>query len=180
MIELTTGELARMLAKIDQGEDCWLWTGETNSQGYGRFAIYRGPRRHRVLVHRVVHRFDTGQLPAVVRHTCDTPLCARPEHLVGGTQADNIRDAITRGRHNAAGLVAWRAFMAQLPTQRAQSGWKQCSKCRTAKPLSGFHRNAQAADGYQYWCASCCVEHQRTHRTRKPATGGSAAKGVAA
>ena len=32
------------------------------------------------------------------RHTCDFPPCVREEHLIEGTQADNLRDAAERGR----------------------------------------------------------------------------------
>lgn len=34
----------------------------------------------------------------VVRHTCDNDRCINPEHLVGGTLADNNRDRAERGR----------------------------------------------------------------------------------
>jgi hypothetical protein len=38
-------------------------------------------------------------LPEVVRHICDNPRCNNPSHLIGGTQGDNNRDTVTRGRH---------------------------------------------------------------------------------
>ena len=34
----------------------------------------------------------------IVRHTCDNPRCINPEHLVLGTQLDNIRDRTERNR----------------------------------------------------------------------------------
>lgn len=34
----------------------------------------------------------------VVRHTCDNPRCINPLHLILGTQAQNVQDAIDRGR----------------------------------------------------------------------------------
>lgn len=34
----------------------------------------------------------------VVRHTCDTPSCVRVDHLRRGEQAENLGDAIRRGR----------------------------------------------------------------------------------
>lgn len=34
----------------------------------------------------------------VIRHRCDMPLCVNPEHLETGTQRQNVRDAMDRGR----------------------------------------------------------------------------------
>ncbi len=48
-----------------------------------------------------------GYLPEVVRHTCDNPRCMNPDHLIAGTQSDNIRDAIARGRFKS-NLPDWR------------------------------------------------------------------------
>jgi hypothetical protein len=41
-----------------------------------------------------------GPIPEgqVVRHSCDTPLCINPEHLILGTFLDNIQDKVDRGR----------------------------------------------------------------------------------
>jgi HNH endonuclease len=36
---------------------------------------------------------------AVIMHTCDNPRCINPKHLVLGTQAENIRDMMAKGRH---------------------------------------------------------------------------------
>lgn len=39
----------------------------------------------------------------MVLHRCDNPPCIRPEHLFLGTQADNIEDAVAKGRHSSVG-----------------------------------------------------------------------------
>lgn len=34
----------------------------------------------------------------VIRHTCDNPRCINPEHLLIGTQRDNVQDRVERNR----------------------------------------------------------------------------------
>jgi hypothetical protein len=63
-------------------------------------------------VHRVAFRLAYGYAPEVVRHTCDHGLCILPVHLLGGTQADNVTDMMSRGRHSAQrDPEAWRTLM---------------------------------------------------------------------
>lgn len=75
---------------------CWIWLGATHGNGYGEVFL-DGKREyvHRAVFMTFVGRLEPGQ---VVRHACDTPLCVRPEHLVAGTQADNVRDMADRER----------------------------------------------------------------------------------
>lgn len=89
------------------GDDCWRWMGATNNQGYGVLAVYSGDKRQRVLAHRLSIVIATGADidGRVVMHTCDNPLCVNPDHLRIGTQADNVRDALRKGRLNLAGLA---------------------------------------------------------------------------
>ena len=74
---------------------CWEWQG-TRSYGYGY--TMRGRKRFRV--HRLAYELWNGPIQKgyVVRHSCDNPACANPSHLETGTQADNVRDIIQRGR----------------------------------------------------------------------------------
>lgn len=79
---------------------CHYWGGAINSHGYGMFK-FRG-RNERA--HRVNYVLTNGSIPdidgkpAVLRHKCDQPLCVNPDHLVPGTQLDNINDAVERQR----------------------------------------------------------------------------------
>ena len=88
--------------KIEFGapSGCWLWGGAQTALGYGK-VLARGKLR---TAHREAFEAKNGEGSAkgmVVRHTCDTPLCVNPSHLLSGTQADNVRDKVERGRHRS-------------------------------------------------------------------------------
>lgn len=55
------------------------------------------------LVHRyswAIH-FGIVQTTQRILHKCDNTVCVNPSHLTLGTQADNVYDMITKGRHVA-------------------------------------------------------------------------------
>ena len=52
---------------------------------------------HRV-AYAKAHQLDVHTMGGVVRHTCDNPGCVNPEHLVLGSQADNVADMVAKGR----------------------------------------------------------------------------------
>lgn len=83
-----------------RGEDeCWLWQAGTNGAGlreYGRFSLNGKPEQ----AHRVAFLLTHGSWPNECRHSCDTPRCCNPKHLLDGTRSDNMKDASSRGRLN--------------------------------------------------------------------------------
>ena len=47
----------------------------------------------------VLHHRKDWPAGAVGRHSCDRPSCINPDHVQPGTQAENMIDAVERGRH---------------------------------------------------------------------------------
>ena len=82
-----------------QPNGCWL----CNSHAKDRDGYPCCKREGR---HQRIHRlFYQGEIPLkhVVRHTCDTPACINPDHLIIGTHADNVADRVLRQR-SATGI----------------------------------------------------------------------------
>lgn len=75
---------------------CWEWTGAKVKGGYGSFRIGKSARYS----HRIAWELSNGHISNGLRvlHKCDNPVCCNPMHLFLGTQADNVKDMLTKGR----------------------------------------------------------------------------------
>lgn len=78
---------------------CWICTSHKRDRcGYP--VIVRNRKHWRG--HRYSYTINKGNIPEglVVRHTCDNPNCINPNHLILGTQKDNVDDIFDRERRN--------------------------------------------------------------------------------
>ena len=97
----------RFLSKIPKESinKCWEWKGSINSSGYGVINEY-GRKGKRKYAHRVAWEyFNNKKIPkrsvyhgGVIMHMCDNRKCVNPNHLVLGTQKENVQDMINKGR----------------------------------------------------------------------------------
>ncbi len=81
---------------------CILWTGSP-ARKYGVLTI----KDRTFYAHRVSFQLFRATIPATmdVLHACDTPLCINPQHLFLGTNADNKKDSVAKGRQAKGEMI---------------------------------------------------------------------------
>lgn len=102
-IRLCNLDIHRWSSGLVKTGTCHIWMGAVGSDGYGRIAItnkFDGPRMY--TPHQIAAALRFGPIPAgaTVLHDCEVRLCCRTDrgHVRIGTQGENIRDAVRRGR----------------------------------------------------------------------------------
>ena len=107
----------RFWSRVDRKEysKCWPWQGpRTGSQDYGIFCCAGSA----IYAHRFAYMLNFGEIPKgqVIMHTCDMPHCVNPLHLKAGSQRDNIRDSVRKGRWLTE--VRWKHLRKRQPRGR--------------------------------------------------------------
>lgn len=97
-------EHIRFWDRVKKSDGCWEWSGSKDNKGYGILSSYKGGAS--IKAHRLSYEMANGEIPSgmVIRHKCDNPTCVNPSHLEIGTQKDNVRDMVARGRMNKKSL----------------------------------------------------------------------------
>jgi len=94
--KLTRRQLTNFWAKISiRVGGCWLWTAGISPDGYGKFNLAGKSYR----AHRVMLSLENRRSYLPVLHSCNNPLCVRPDHLRFGTPKENTRDRVAAGTH---------------------------------------------------------------------------------
>jgi hypothetical protein len=91
----------KFLEKVNKTDSCWLWTGaRLKIKGQKWHGVLRRNKQY-WLTHRYSWTMFNGEIPTdmFVLHRCDVPNCVNPDHLFLGTQDDNIKDMMNKGRH---------------------------------------------------------------------------------
>ncbi len=144
---------------------CWEWVGGKKN-GYGAFDSGSFQMKARLSgkrgAHQVSYEAYKGKIPEglVVRHTCDNPCCINPDHLILGTQADNVADREARGRRkdiNGEKIGTSKLTAAQVLEIRASN----LSYAELAKIFNVDKSNIAAIKTGKSWKHLICVDTQK-------------------
>ena len=139
--------------------DCILWAGARKPNGYGQRRL---PGGRFTSAHRQAWVEAHGPIPAgmVVMHRCDNPPCVNVDHLMLGTQADNLADMRRKGR---AGRGAARGEAAPS----AKLTWVQVESIRQ-RVANGERPIDLAAEFGLSRSSVHSIVHYKTWATSKP------------
>lgn len=144
----------RFWAKIEQRGDCWYWTGATNGNGYGQWAVDgRSKSVHRLTfeafrdgipngltVDHLCHDSNTCRLA----RSCPHRRCANPWHmeLVPATEnSSRVRTDLTHCKQGHA-LSGANLILKPRPDGRVH---RNCRTCRDAYKTAWDERRRAAA-----------------------------------
>lgn len=75
---------------------CWEWKGCKDKNGYGMINHNGKTLKAHRISYEIYYAVPLGALHCL--HKCDNPKCINPLHLFSGTNLDNVKDKIRKGR----------------------------------------------------------------------------------
>ena len=151
--------IARFWSYVSKREDCWIWTGLRDKNGYGKtFKMQCGDRKY-LRAHRFSYEIHFGpiKLGLLVCHSCDNPPCVRPDHLFLATPQENSTDMITKGRSLRGDD--------SIPRKVSRFSWYDIDEIRRVYGMGGISQRTLA----EMYCVhqpqiSRIINHQRWNR----------------
>ena len=157
---LTDKVKARFWARVQKAgpDECWMWTGTTNTRGYGVDYLGGGLS---MLMHRmslILNGQAAADAALCALHRCHVPACVNPKHLYWGTRAENAADKVAAGRALTRDDAAWlesvrkarpkgdRHWTHRLPGRLATGERHRAQTCPESIARGEQHANAKLTE----------------------------------
>ena len=94
--ENRTRAMSYFMSHIRASGNCWLWTGQIETEGYGRLHWPLDDPNKKILAHRFSYVLYRGVIPVHVEpdHICRNRSCVNPSHLELVTHQTNTRRGV--------------------------------------------------------------------------------------
>jgi len=145
---------------------CYICTSHTqNKSGYPTIH-----RNHKCLsMSRFIYEQKKGPIPPNnhVLHSCDNPCCINPDHLFLGTNLDNIRDKVNKGRQakgSSAGSAKLKEEQVLEIKTSSLSDQELAQKFNVSKVT--IHR-IRTGTSWKHWHPELNIKTAKRNRTRK-------------
>lgn len=123
--------------------ECWLFAGYKNDNGYGRiFYTINGKTRYE-LAHRVSYETFVAPIPdeMVIDHLCSVRHCINPSHLEPVTPSQNtLRGKGVLVNKNKTHCSRGHAFTSENTVIR-NNGWRICASCVLIRNTEYYQTN---------------------------------------
>ena len=124
----------RFMRHITLDDDCWIWRGAKDKDGYGFFKI--GSRtdgsRKQVRAHRWIWEWFNGEIPTPhLDHLCRNPSCVNPDHLEPVTPQENTKRGCRANKtHCKSGHeLSGDNLIVYPPSKTHPNGMRRCREC---------------------------------------------------
>ena len=89
---------SKYLPDILDENQCWEWQGSINHKrgGYGQLIFNKKTLKAHRISYEIHYAEPLGNFHCL--HKCDNPKCVNPAHLFAGTNLDNVKDKVSKGR----------------------------------------------------------------------------------
>ena len=136
--------------EFEPNSGCWLWTGCTDKDGYGRTSVRENGKQSMWFTHRLVYELHVGKIEdgLVCDHLCKVRSCCNPDHIQPVTASENQRRGNSgRASHERASnrtQCPKGHVYAEVGVYMHTDGNRRCAQCAREAALRYKARKAVA------------------------------------